>query len=166
MRKVDNKRQARSKKEAVAEMALQPDHLETVYSIRQVHCRAGEAFSIALRALARYFCTQNQNLDGNMLTEALRVMRVFHDFSQKELAEKLGISKSHLSEIESGKKNPTLPLLERYAEVFDVPVSSIMFFSENMDKGDFSEKTRVFVSSKILSILKFIAERSGQSHAE
>jgi len=101
-----------------------------------------------------------------MLTEALRMMRVFHDFSQKELAEKLGISKSHLSEIESGKKNPTLPLLERYAEVFEVPMSSIMFFSENMEKGDITEKTRVLVSSKILAILNFIAQRSGRAHAE
>lgn len=101
-----------------------------------------------------------------MLTEALRVMRIFHDLSQKELAEKLGISKSHLSEIEAGKKTPTLHLLERYAKVFDVPVSSIMFFSENMEKGGTADKTRVFVSSKILSLLNFIAERSGRAYAE
>jgi len=94
-------------------------------------------------------------------------MRVFHDLKQKELAEKLGISTSHLSEIESAKKTPTLQLLERYSEVFDVPVSSIMFFSENIDGESVAiGKTRKFVSSKILAMMKFIAERSGREYAE
>ncbi|MEH2223111.1 helix-turn-helix transcriptional regulator [Nostoc sp.] len=101
-----------------------------------------------------------------MLNEALRLMRVFHDLAQKELAEKLGISKSYLSEIESGKKVPTLDLLNRYSEVFDIPVSSIMFFSESLNKDVRTEKLRTFVSSKIIAILNFIAERSGHSHAE
>ena len=70
-----------------------------------------------------------------MLNKALRLMRVFHDLSQKDLAEKLGMSKSYLSEIESGKKTPTLDLLSRYSEIFDIPLSSIMFFSENLDNN-------------------------------
>ena len=100
-----------------------------------------------------------------MLNEALRLMRVFHDLSQKELAEKLGISKSYISEIESGKKPPTLELLNRYADIFDVPASSIMFFSESLNKDAKTEKLRTFVSSKVLSILNFISERSGHSYA-
>lgn len=101
-----------------------------------------------------------------MLNEALRLVRVFHDLSQKELAEKLGISKSYLSEIEAGKKNPTLALLNHYSEVFDIPVSSIMFFSENLNNATRTEKLRTFVSSKIIAILNFIAERSGYSYVE
>ncbi|MEH2289154.1 helix-turn-helix transcriptional regulator [Nostoc sp.] len=101
-----------------------------------------------------------------MLSEALRLIRVFHDLTQKELAEKLGISKSYISEIESGKKTPTLELLNRYSEFFDIPVSSIMFFSESLNKDIKTEKLRTFVSSKILAILKFIAERSGHSYAK
>lgn len=101
-----------------------------------------------------------------MLHEALRLMRVFHDLSQKELAEKLGISKSYLSEIESGKKTPTLELLNRYSDLFDVPASSIMFFGESLNKDTRTEKLRTFVSAKVLAILNFIAERSGYSYAE
>lgn len=101
-----------------------------------------------------------------MLNEALRLVRVFHDLSQKELAEKLGISKSYLSEIEAGKKTPTLALLNYYSEVFDIPVSSIMFFSENLNNSTRTEQLRTFVSSKILAILNFIAERSGSSYVE
>jgi transcriptional regulator with XRE-family HTH domain len=101
-----------------------------------------------------------------MLSEALRLIRVFHDLTQKELAEKLGISKSYLSEIESGKKTPTFDLLNRYSEFFDIPASSIMFFSESLNKDIKTEKLRTFVSSKILAILNFIAERSSHSYAE
>lgn len=102
-----------------------------------------------------------------MLHKALRLMRVFHDLSQKDLAEKLDISKSYLSEIESGKKQPTLPLLERYSQVFNVPVSSIIFFSENIGENGEKpshKKLREAISSKVLKILEFIAERSGQSY--
>ncbi|GAA6614413.1 helix-turn-helix transcriptional regulator [Scytonema sp. NUACC26] len=101
-----------------------------------------------------------------MLNTALKMIRVFHDLTQKELAEKLGISKSYLSEIESGKKTPTLELLHQYSEAFDIPVSSIMFFSESLNKDVKTEKLRTFVSSKILALLNFIAERSGRSYAE
>lgn len=92
-------------------------------------------------------------------------MRIFHDLTQKDLAEKLEISTSHLSEIESGKKTPTLSLLERYANVFNIPISSIMFFSENLDQENPRlEKARVMVSSKVLALLDFIAERSDLPH--
>ena len=102
-----------------------------------------------------------------MIGKALRTMRIFHDMTQKDLAEQLEISKSYLSEIEAGKKVPTLTLLDRYAEVFRIPTSSILFFSENLDqKSPQLEQARVMVSSKILALLNFIAERSGRSHVE
>ena len=91
-----------------------------------------------------------------MLHLALRLMRVFHDLTQKELAELLGISKSHISEIEAGKKTPTLAVLERYASVFEVPVSSIFFLSENLDRDIDQELARVFVHPKIITMMNFV----------
>lgn len=99
-----------------------------------------------------------------MLNEALRLIRVYHDMRQSELAEKLGISKSYLSEIEKGTKKPTLDLLEKYADLFRVPVSSIMFFSENMNKDRAYEKARGFVAGKIIRLMQFLEERA--EHAE
>jgi transcriptional regulator with XRE-family HTH domain len=101
-----------------------------------------------------------------MLNEALRLMRLFHDLSQKELAEKLGISKSFISEVESGKKKPTIELLNRYSAIFDIPTSSIMFFSENLNNSSSAERLKTFVSSKIIAILNFIEERSENPYAE
>ena len=97
-----------------------------------------------------------------MLHEALRLIRIFHDMSQVELARKMSVAKSYLSEIESGKKQPTLQLLRQYADEFKLPLSSILFFSEALETNSFSERTRLKVSQKVISLLNFIAERSGK----
>ncbi len=95
-----------------------------------------------------------------MLNEALRLIRVFHDLNQKDLADKLGISNSYLSEIESGKKTPTLEVIEKYSETFNMPSSSILFFSENLKNGGNSEKTKKYISKKMIKILDWISAKS------
>lgn len=95
-----------------------------------------------------------------MLNKALRLIRVFHDLNQKELAEKLGISNSYLSELESGKKPATLEIIEKYSEVFNMPSSSILFFSEHLNNGERTEKTRKQISRKVIKILEWISEKS------
>ncbi|MGV1758985.1 helix-turn-helix transcriptional regulator [Rhizobium sp. A22-96] len=101
-----------------------------------------------------------------MLNEALRLIRVFHDIKQNEAAQKLGISKSYLSEIEKGHKEPSLDLLRKYEAAFDIPASSIMFFSENLGKSPAKERARTFVASKIINMMRFIEERSERAHEE
>jgi transcriptional regulator with XRE-family HTH domain len=93
-----------------------------------------------------------------MLHRALKLLRTSHDISQKELAQKLGISKSYLSEIESAKKTPSLALLERYGDVLQVPVSSILFLAENMNCQP--QNRNAPVSRKVLALLDLITERS------
>lgn len=100
-----------------------------------------------------------------MLNNVLKMIRVFHDIPQKKLAERLDIAASFLSEIETGKKQPTLALLEKYGDEFKIPVSSIMYFSETLKDGTIGERTRVGVSRKVLALLNFIAERSGRVDA-
>lgn len=68
-----------------------------------------------------------------LINDTLRLIRVYHNVKQKSLAEALGISPSHLSEVESGKKQVTLDLLEKYASHFRVPASSLLYFAEHRD---------------------------------
>lgn len=96
-----------------------------------------------------------------MINRALKTIRQFHGLTQAELALKLDMSKSYLSEIESGKKSVGYELLEKYSELFDVPVSSLVFFSENLEKADsIPEKFRSVVADKILKIMEWIAVRN------
>ncbi len=81
-----------------------------------------------------------------MLSEALRLIRVFHDMSQRDLAARLGIGTPYLSEIEAGKKEPTLQLLRRYATEFKMPtVVDHVFFGTHggRDAGRWTESSRV-----------------------
>ena len=89
-----------------------------------------------------------------MIHEALRLLRVFHDYKSGELAAKLGISQSYLSEVENQKKKPTLDLLERYGEVFNIKVSTLMFFSEELDNE--KDTSKVYIRNSMLKFLKTI----------
>lgn len=108
-----------------------------------------------------------------MLSEALRLLRVYHDLKQKELAAQLEISNSHISEIESGIKKPSMETIEKYSELFKVPVSSIMFFAEQIDKSsdDTNDDTKIenkakrAIASKIIEFLKLIEVRTERRNA-
>jgi transcriptional regulator with XRE-family HTH domain len=95
-----------------------------------------------------------------MLHDALRLLRKFDDRSQTEMAVALGVSKSWISQIEAGNRRPTLELLEKYADVLKVPMSSILFFAEQMKDDSVSERVRVRVASKVLHAMKYIATRA------
>ena len=95
-----------------------------------------------------------------MTNEALRLIRVFHDLKQVELANMLGISKSHLSEIESGTKSPSLALIERYAHVLNLPLSSIMFFAEELPRAKTGNKVKSRIANKVIHFLQFVEAKA------
>lgn len=97
-----------------------------------------------------------------MLNEALRLVRVYHDLSQTQLSYELGISNSYLSEIESGKKIPSLDLLSKYGERFDIPISSLLFFSEHLDTSKVTETLRVGIAKKVVSLMQWVALKNSR----
>ncbi|GGM07747.1 hypothetical protein GCM10010099_24520 [Streptomyces cinereus] len=90
-----------------------------------------------------------------MIHQALKKIREFHNIKQSELSMQLGISNSYLSEIESGKKSPSLELLDKYSEIFNIPVSSLILFSETLDdeEAKLSKRFKVKSTQLILKIL-------------
>ena len=95
-----------------------------------------------------------------MLNEALKQIRVFHQMKQVDLAKDLSISKSYLSEIESGRKSISMDILQKYAGIFSVPVSSLLLFSENMDAAKASDKLRLKCANKIIKIMEWVGVRN------
>ena len=51
-------------------------------------------------------------------------------FTQEKLAEMLEISTEHLSRIETGSYRPSLLLIEKISEIFDIDESELMFGTE------------------------------------
>lgn len=92
-----------------------------------------------------------------MFGQALKLLRRSQDLNQDTLASKLGISRSYISELESGNRTPSLDLLERYAAAFKIPVSSLVFFAEALqDRQGLSgrlEKAKGVIARKIIALL-------------
>ncbi|HAT2017019.1 TPA: helix-turn-helix domain-containing protein [Legionella pneumophila subsp. pneumophila] len=96
-----------------------------------------------------------------MINRALKIIRQFHRLTQIDLAMKLDLSKSYLSEIESGKKNISFELLEKYSKIFDIPVSSLVFFSEHLDETNtVPERFRVVIADKLLKLMEWVMTRN------
>jgi transcriptional regulator with XRE-family HTH domain len=100
-----------------------------------------------------------------MIHRALKLARQFHRLTQSETADRLGVSKSFLSEIESGKKTPTLDLLDKYAKEFGIPASTLLLFVENSEHPAEAAKQRP--ARKILKFLEWASdeeiERDGKA---
>lgn len=95
-----------------------------------------------------------------MLGEALRLIRVYHDLTQTQLSFELGLSNSFLSEVEAGKKTPSLEILGKYSDRFDIPMSSLLFFSESLDNNKFTSSVRISVGKNVLALLNWAAKTS------
>ena len=98
-----------------------------------------------------------------MIHRALKLTRQYHRLTQAELAERLNISKSFISELESGKKAPTLDLLERYAHEFKMPASTLLMFAERLGTGEPSKKAAR--ADKVLRILEWVANGEDDRNA-
>lgn len=55
----------------------------------------------------------------------LKVLRAERDWSQQDLAERLGVSRQSVNAIETGKYDPSLPLAFRIADLFDLAIEAI-----------------------------------------
>jgi len=55
----------------------------------------------------------------------LRVLRAERDWSQAELAERVGVSRQTINAVETGKYNPSLPLAFSLARVFGTTIEVI-----------------------------------------
>lgn len=87
-----------------------------------------------------------------MVNEVLRLLRVYNDIKSSELAEKLNLSSSYISELESGKKKISMDIINKYSNYFEIPSSSILLMSESLDtqKQDLKHK----ISRALISMLQ------------
>ncbi|HJC41882.1 MAG TPA: helix-turn-helix domain-containing protein [Candidatus Intestinimonas pullistercoris] len=58
--------------------------------------------------------------------ELIRKKREEKGISQNQLAKLLGISQPYMNQIETGSRNPTLPLLMKICDILEIPM-----FGEN-----------------------------------
>ena len=94
-----------------------------------------------------------------MLSDALRIVRLYWGYSQSELAEILDVSQSMISEIESGSKSVSMDLLFRYSERLGIRLSQLLFFAEELSSEPARPKGKLLIVGKVLRLLEAIAPR-------
>lgn len=55
----------------------------------------------------------------------LKVLRAERDWSQADLADRLGVSRQTINAVETGKYDPSLPLAFKIARLFGAPIEGI-----------------------------------------
>jgi transcriptional regulator with XRE-family HTH domain len=60
------------------------------------------------------------------LGRRIRVLREKHGWTQQQLADMTGIGRVHVSELENGKREAGLRMLEKLASTFELTVSDIL----------------------------------------
>lgn len=93
-----------------------------------------------------------------MIQDALRTLRSYNTLRQNELAKKLEISASFLCEIETGRKLPNLKLLQKYAEIFEIPISDIFYLQDAIDNNLSA------LNESIFKIIEWLDNKKGTVH--
>jgi len=83
--------------------------------------------------------------DGMQLKEKVRAAMIAYrkrrSLSQQEFAERLGWTKQHVSNLETGRAGWSLEALEKVCQVFTVPVE--YFLTYNDETGNYDERTGI-----------------------
>lgn len=64
--------------------------------------------------------------DVTKFGKALREIRLKKKMSQGDVAEKLGVHRSYISELERGKRNPSLLTIKKIAKALEVSVDELI----------------------------------------
>lgn len=96
-----------------------------------------------------------------MIHKALRLIRQYHGKTQADLSAELKLTKDKLVDLESGNFPINGDLLKQYSETFDIPVSSLVLFSESLGKeGEYTKKMRKMLAGKALDVLQWMVMKN------
>lgn len=104
-------------------------------------------------------------MEGDTMGEALRLLRIFNGYKSAELAKKLELSQSYVSELENGKKQPTMEVLDKYAKVFEMKKSTLMLFAESLEGEEIKNNKKQRIARAGMKLLK-ILEKVGEFEDE
>jgi transcriptional regulator with XRE-family HTH domain len=70
------------------------------------------------------------NKERLTISRMLKLLRSVEDISATNLASKIGFSSAYISELENGKKEPTLKVLNAYGEYFGISAANLLYIQE------------------------------------
>lgn len=93
-----------------------------------------------------------------MIGDVLKRTRTIYGYKASEMSTLLGISSSYLSEIENNKKQPSLELLKKFAEIFGIKLSSLILLSEDFEEASKNNRSQEFVKNMMLRLINFLSK--------
>jgi transcriptional regulator with XRE-family HTH domain len=88
------------------------------------------------------------------INEALRLLRLYCRYSQAEMAERVGVTQSLISDIEGSRKSVSMDLLEAYSAAVGVKMSQLLFFAEEIEGQPIARRGQLIVAEKVLHLLE------------
>ncbi|MDB5554463.1 MAG: transcriptional regulator [Rhizobium sp.] len=104
-----------------------------------------------------------KNIKRPMINDALRLLRLYLGLSQKELSTQLEMSQSMISEIENGSKSVSIEVLEKYSTKFEIRMSNLLFFAEELDGEPVKTKGKLIIANSALLLLDKLSPRDFSS---
>jgi transcriptional regulator with XRE-family HTH domain len=89
-----------------------------------------------------------------MINDALRLLRLYAGFSQAQMAKRLGVAQSLVSDVENSRKNVTMDLLAAYSEATGIKMSQLLFFAEEIQGEHIARRGQLIVADKVLKLLE------------
>lgn len=79
-------------------------------------------------------------MDYYEIGQRIRKYRKAHGFSQEELAERVNISTTHMSHIETGNTKLSLSVLVSLSEALEVDTDKLLFSTKRANKSAYTEE--------------------------
>ncbi len=76
------------------------------------------------------------------MNSRLRVLRAERQWSQAELARRLGVSRQTINAVETGKYDPSLPLAFKIARLFERSIEEVFIDSHGQAEGSSNAQAR------------------------
>lgn len=94
--------------------------------------------------------------DRKKFGDRIRQLRIQNEYTQKELAEKLGIGTSLLDDLEAGKKECPVELVVQFSNIFGVTINMLVLGKEH--EKSLSEADRSHLIDEITRVLAELEE--------
>lgn len=86
-----------------------------------------------------------------MIGETIKLLRTVYGINSQDLAFKIEISQSYMSEIENNKKVPKLEIIEKISEIFKIKTSYLIYIDEEVEEAEkninFNEKIMIVINT-------------------
>jgi len=99
-----------------------------------------------------------------LIGDVLKRLRVIYGYKASEMSKMLNISPSYLSEIENGKKQPSLEHLRKYAEIFGIKLSSLILLSESYEEAEKDGKGAAMIRTMMISLITGMSKAPGERY--